>query len=265
MIRRPARNYAAARAAFFDLDGTLLPPPSLELRFVHLLRRRGALRTEHFLRWLGEAVQLAPRGLLAMRHSNKIYLRGLAEIDRDAPLLSVERIVPAFLPDALERLQWHAEQGHRIVILSGTLEFLADYAALAVEAQLAARGCAPSLRVCATRLEVSDGRWTGRVLGEPLAGEAKARAVAHLAEIEGLALEQCFAYADRASDRWLLAAVGHPFAVNPSWRLTRLARANGWPILQWREKKEPRRLTGKAVGQFIPQQKTRIAKQESDV
>ncbi len=40
---RTAMNIAPGIAAFFDLDGTLLAPPSLERRFVRYLRWRGEL------------------------------------------------------------------------------------------------------------------------------------------------------------------------------------------------------------------------------
>src|SRR2546430_9682831 len=47
--------------------------------------------------------------------------------------------------------------------------------------RLAARGVTASVGVCATRLEAVDGRWTGRILGEAMFGEAKARRVRQLA------------------------------------------------------------------------------------
>ena len=260
-----ARSRPVRRAAFFDLDGTLVPPPSLELRFVRSLRRSGALGAEHCLRWLCEAVRLAPSGPFAMRHSNKMYLHGLAAAESSALGFGDEILSPSFFPSALDCIQWHAEQGHRIAIVSGTLEPLAEHAARALEAQLAARGCAPTVRVCATRLQASNGRWTGRVLGEPVAGQAKARAVVRLAQVEGLTLDQCYAYADSASDRWFLGVVGHPFAVNPSWRLSRIARSNSWPILQWRGKREPRGLDDTTNSQFKGQKERQLASQESGV
>jgi phosphoserine phosphatase len=120
-----------------------------------------------------------------------------------------------------------------------------------------------AVRVCATRLEAFYGRWTGRVLGEPMVGDEKARAILRLAEIEGLALDQSYAYADGASDRWLLRTIGHPFAVNPSWRLSRIARASGWPILQWGEKRKPRGLDDTTSSLFRRNKETQVVRQES--
>lgn len=259
-MRAPAHPHPVSRAAFFDLDGTLLPPPSLERRFARFLRWRGHLGTRNLFRWLGKAVRLAPRGLLALRHANKMYLCGLAATESDAPRLP---LAVNFFPAALECVQWHAAQGHRIVILSGTLEFLVECAARALETQLAARGCTVAVSVCATRLEVSEQRWTGHILGEPMAGEAKARAAVRLAERGGFALADCYAYADGASDSSFLEVVGQAVAVNPSWGLARIARANGWPILQWRKQRESARPTLSAGGRCACREELRITRQES--
>jgi HAD superfamily phosphoserine phosphatase-like hydrolase len=111
--------------------------------------------------------------------------------------------VPPYL-EAIERLVWHAERGHLIVIVSGTLEPLAERAVRALEAKLGQRGFATKILVRATRLEEKHARWTGRVLGEVMFGEAKARAVRRIAVKENLDLRRCFAYGDSASDRGCL-------------------------------------------------------------
>jgi phosphoserine phosphatase len=145
--------------------------------------------------------------------------------------------VPHFFPKAEERVAWHAKQGHAIVLVSGTLEPLASAAALALVLRLAVNGITSSVGVCATRLAEAGGMWTGRVLGEAMFGEAKARAVKKLAGEMPLDLSRSYAYGDGANDRWLLAAVGKPAAVNPSRRLACIAQERGWPILHWEEKR----------------------------
>src|SRR5205823_9438193 len=67
-----------------------------------------------------------------------------------------------------------------------------------------------------TTLFRSSGKWTGKILGEPILGEAKARAVCALAGEMHLDLSQCWAYGDSAQDRWMLLAVGRPVAMNPA-------------------------------------------------
>ena len=239
------RAEAVRTAAFFDLDGTLLAGPPLERRFYGLLRERGEIGAKQIAGWLAEAARLAPRGLFALRHGNKMYLRGV-RADAAAALRSefFSAAVAAedgagfnaaapFFPEGMERLAWHAREGHALVLVSGTLEPLAVLAAGALEGALRAQGCRAVVRVCATRLEESGGRWTGRIAGEPLAGAAKGRAVERLAEREGFCLDCSYAYGNSHEDRFLLGAVGRPLAINPARQLGLLARRAGWPILRW--------------------------------
>jgi len=237
-------------AAFFDLDGTLLPAPSLERRFFRALRYRSAIRTRSLLLWFIEAARLAPNGVAAIAQANKMYLRGIRITegengsDRTFPSL-IPRVpetggkgrarltIPTFFPEAISRLTWHAAQGHAIVLVSGTLEPLAEAAAQALERQVAMRGITAEIHVVATRLEEAAGSWTGRLLGPPMFGDEKARAVRRLALNWGIELASSYAYGDTANDRWMLAAVGRPAAVNSSKELTSIAHLQGWPQLRW--------------------------------
>ncbi len=242
-------------AAFFDLDGTLMSLPSLEQRFFRILRYRREIPLKNYFLWLREAVRLLLRGISAVTHANKMYLRGVQSFDESGwknhidsaghksghqgegqastpPMRTPRWTVPRFFEAGVKRVAWHVRQGHAIVIVSGTLEPLAKAAAQALEAELAARGLAGTIRVCATRLEEINGRWTGRIVGQAMFGEAKARAVRKLAVEMGLSLSQCWAYGDCAKDRWMLAAVGNLMAVNPTPKLARMAQKRGWPVLR---------------------------------
>ena len=242
-------------AAFFDLDGTLLPLPSLERRFFRMLRHRGEIAPENYLFWLRDTLKLISRGIGAVAHGNKMYLRGVQSFEKSGagklndscahasghtgegrpsmpPKHNPRWPVPLFFEDGVERVAWHARQGHAVVIVSGTLEPLANTAARSLEVELAARGISAGIRVCATKLEGSDGRWTGRILGEAVFGKAKARAILCLAEEMRLDLAKSWAYGDSAQDRWMLASVGNPAAVNPTPSLARIAWKRGWPALR---------------------------------
>jgi phosphoserine phosphatase len=243
-------------AAFFDLDGTLVAPPSLEQRSFRTLRYRREIRAKNCFSWLREALRLMPRGINAILQGNKMYLRGLPVFDEcsqgdgkvfschkgghqaggqaSAPPRRNPRLpVPTFFAQAIEMVAWHVRQGHEVVMISGTLEPLARAAGRALQMELAARGITIMIRVIATRLEEMDGRWTGRILGEAMFGKAKARAAKRLAEELRLDLGRCYAYGDGLHDRWLMEAVGRPAAVNPSKELAEIARTRGWPVLNW--------------------------------
>jgi len=253
---------SARVAAFFDLDGTLLSLPSLERQLFRMLRYRREIPMKNYFLWLRETLKLLPRGIGCVMHANKMYLRGVHAVEERGlenhtgsseykndhpwpprasrvegqvslpPNYNPRWPVPHFFENGVERVVWHAMQGHAIAIVSGTLEPLANAAARTLEAELAARGIAAGIRVFATKLEENHSRWTGRILGEAMFGKAKARTIFALAEEMSLDLSQSWAYGDSAQDRWMLAAVRNPVAANPTPKLARIARKQGWPVLR---------------------------------
>ncbi|MDQ4062321.1 MAG: HAD-IB family hydrolase, partial [Actinomycetota bacterium] len=135
-------------------------------------------------------------------------------------------------PEALATLRAHKEAGHRVVLLSGALDFvLAPFKDLADD-------------VLTARLEEENGVYTGELSGAPIAGEARARMLASFARRRNLDLSRSYAYADSISDLPMLEAVGNPVAVNPDGRLQKAARERGWRIRDWRKKGAPGPLDG---------------------
>jgi HAD superfamily phosphoserine phosphatase-like hydrolase len=234
-------------AAFFDLDGTLIPRPSLERRFLRILRARKALRLRNCFAWLREALRLLPHGINLVLYGNKAWLRGIGVSQADALK------IPPFYSEAVEKVTWHSERGHAITILSGTLEPLAMKAAELLEEQLAARGIVVKINVFATRLEEAAGSWTGRIVGEAMFGEAKARAMRRFAAARGIELARCFAYGDSVHDRCMLATAGIAVAVNPSSDLGRIASRNGWEILHWSDAEAEKRRSSRLPVDDEPQ------------
>jgi len=119
------------------------------------------------------------------------------------------------------------------VLVSGTLAPLAEIVQFALERELLWRGVECKIFSVATKLKIVDGCWTGSVEGAAIFGEEKAFAVKEFARAQNISLARCGAYADSSLDRWMLGAVGHAFAVNPTLRLQRIAHSSGWPILHW--------------------------------
>ena len=220
-------------AAFFDIDGTLVPDPSLERRLFRELRRTGAIPLMNFARWGMESVRLLPRGLTTIAHGNKSYLRGLRE---EQVLEAVEPI--AFFEEGVARVEWHARREHEIVLVSGMVKPLARIVAMALECELEARGVERDALVSATRLEERDGVFTGRVLGEANYGEAKRRAMEVLARAMQINLRESHAYGNTLLDRPMLDAVGHGHAVNPGKELAGTANLRDWPIWHWHSEKK---------------------------
>jgi alcohol-forming fatty acyl-CoA reductase len=222
--------------AFFDLDGTLLPPPSLEWRFIAWLAARDKIDGGHLGAWLGRFARNIWHDPYAATFENKFYLRGLREslaVDWERSLS--EESLRCFAP-GIERIAQHQAQGHRVFFVSGTLRPLA---------RAMARRLPGTVEVAATELETCDGRWTGRLAGEHLRGEAKARALRHLAARHGLNLGESYAYGNSLADLPMLEAVGRPVAVNPEVALERIAcseleaarcgrAARDWRVCAWK-------------------------------
>jgi alcohol-forming fatty acyl-CoA reductase len=225
-------------AAIFDIDGTLLPAPSLELRLLAHLARQRELRVSAIGRWLSSVVAqfvMTPDGGDAspvhrpILDENKRYLAGV-RVGVAEEWIGRRIVALEFFTDALATLAWHRNRGHAIVFVSGTLAPLAR----AVGSFLTEGG---GSLVCATELETERGRWTGRISGEAICGRAKERALNRLAAEQQFDLSRSYAYADSLADQWSLAAVGHPVAVNATPLLARHARRNGWRLSYWHERR----------------------------
>ena len=243
-----------AIAAFFDLDGTLLPGPSLEWRFTFYLDQSGLF---NFPGWIAHAAKNIFRHPLGAFSRNKSYLAGLPETLAEdwtrslgrgethaasASQLAGTREGWPFFTAALRRMAWHASQRHRIFLVSGTLAPLARAAARELsrrlERMIPAGGGSPeqlAIEICATELEVSDGCWTGRLASAHTTGEEKARSIRLAATRDHIVLGESYAYGNSFADVPMLELAGHPTAVNPSLRLARAARSRGWEISRWAE------------------------------
>ena len=136
-------------------------------------------------------------------------------------------VLKRLYPEALTTLRAHKEAGHRVVLLSGALDFVLEpFKDLADD-------------VLTARLEEENGVYTGELSGAPVAGEARARMLASFARRRNLDLSRSYAYADSISDLPMLEAVGIPVAVNPDGRLERAAKERGWQIKDWRKNGAP--------------------------
>ena len=143
------------------------------------------------------------------------------EVVRQSVAETLHSIIdPIVFDEAVELIEEHQAAGRDVVIVSASgtevVEPIGEM--LGVD------------HVIATTLVVEDGRYTGDVDFYAY-GPNKAKAMEHLAAERGYDLAESYAYSDSETDAPMLAAVGHPFAVNPDKTLRRIADENGWPIL----------------------------------
>jgi HAD superfamily hydrolase (TIGR01490 family) len=231
LMDRPCPVPDPHAGAFFDVDNTLM---------------RGA-SIYHFARGLAARKLLGPADLAQMMWK-QAYFRvrgaehpGHIEAARDAALEFVagqrvadvvamceeiydETLATRIWEGTRELAERHLAAGQRVWLVTATPVELASIIARRL-------GLAGALGTVA---EAKDGVYTGRLVGGLLHGPAKAAAVAALARREGLDLARCFAYSDSRNDLPMLRLVGHPAVVNPDAGLRALARAEGWPVHDFR-------------------------------
>ena len=209
--------------AFFDLDGTLMPLPSVERR---LIARLVSDRQLSLWRLSQCALNIGFQKLKGDRWAqqrNKDYLAGLtvAEVEEAARALALD-LAGLLRPAVMGQLQAHVQRGHGIVLLTGAIEALARPVAEAIGGRCT---------VCATHCASHGGRFVARPPQRHPFGTGKASLARDIAERHGLALRDCWAYGDSHHDLALLGAVGHPVAVYPDRMLRRHAERCGWPII----------------------------------
>lgn len=230
---------ATSIAAFFDLDGTLLPRPSLEAQFLKYLFVQRLVRPSSVWKWVVRAAQPSQFSKLA---SNKKYLEGISEscVASWAEATFVQEFssgAPRLFKDGLARIAWHQSQNHRVFLISGTLAPLASQVLRFFPGEIglvASRLTASLSSAPRVDFELAPRVWTGELAGEHMVGYAKSRAMIALAAKQRLDLSASYAYGDSLSDCAMLEIVGNPEAINPSTRLARVARRRGWAISQWK-------------------------------
>jgi putative phosphoserine phosphatase/1-acylglycerol-3-phosphate O-acyltransferase len=134
-----------------------------------------------------------------------------------------KRIEKTLYSEAITLVEAHRAAGHRLVIVSAASRYQVEPVARVLGIE----------EFCCTRLEVQEGRFTGRLVAPLCYGEGKTLAARGVARRNRVKLENCWFYSDSSADLPLLKAVGHPVAVNASDKLGVYARANGWPQLQF--------------------------------
>jgi HAD superfamily hydrolase (TIGR01490 family) len=228
------RLVSEKRAAFFDLDRTLIPGSSL------FLLARGAYEQDLFrvrdiirFGWGQMVFRLRGEnqgGMELSRESTLEFVTGKsqAEIIEMGDEIAEERILPRVYADLVRVIEGHHQRGD------------ATFLVTASPIELAAR-IAQSLDMTGAIATVSevdrDGYYTGRLVGPVMHGPEKASAVAAKAEELGIDLLQCHAYSDSRNDLPLLESVGHPHAVNPEHNLRRIALQRGWPVHELRTRR----------------------------
>jgi len=220
-----------AAAAFFDVDNTMMQGASI-YHFARGLAARDFFTWRDLAQFAWKQVAFRIKGVEDPAHMEEAKEAALAfvaghrvdEVVRLGEEIYDDLMAARIWSGSRALAQLHLDAGQRVWLVTAAPTELASL----IARRLGLTGA------LGTVSESRDGVYTGRLVGEPLHGPAKAAAIRALAEREGLDLSRCAAYSDSANDVPMLSLVGHPVAVNPDAQLRRIARENGWEIRDFR-------------------------------
>lgn len=189
--------------AAFDFDGTLTRRDTL---FPFLLFVVGwPTFVWKFLQSIGLLIAYALkliRNDIAKERLLVRFLAGMevAELERKGREFAEQKLPLLLRTEAMWRLHWHLENGHRCVVVSASLDYyLKPWAEM--------MGFSDALCTCLQGLP--DGRTNGKLNGNNCFGPEKMRRLeALLGERSGYTL---YAYGDSRGDKELLSAADHAF------------------------------------------------------
>lgn len=218
------------RAAFFDLDRTVIPGSSGAV-VTHRLRDAGVVDAPRvpgeslLYRVYASMGENLPSMVLARQGVG--VLRGIARHRLLAAAHeAIDELLASVLPGAREAIDRHRRNGDRVVLATSTPHDLIAAFARRVGFD----------DVIATRFAVdADDHYTGELDGPFTWSAGKLAAVRAWCDVHDVDLAQSSAYSDSYYDTPLLEAVAHPHAVNPDIRLSAMAASRNWPIVTFND------------------------------
>jgi len=214
--------------AIFDLDNTLIGCDSDHL-WGDWLGEKGIVDAEHYKETNDQFYVDYQNGRLDIMAYLRFSLKVLADNDmaqlhfwREQFL--AEKLDDMWLPKAAELVEKHRQQGHTLMIITATNDF--------VTAPLADRLGIEHL--IATVAERRKEHYTGDIDGTPSYREGKVTRLQAWLESHDETLDGSYFYSDSHNDLPLLEQVANPVAVDPDATLEREARERGWPVISLR-------------------------------
>jgi HAD superfamily hydrolase (TIGR01490 family) len=219
-------------AAFFDVDNTILRGSSSFL-FGKAAFERKFFSRKDFWRFAWHQFVFIWKGenntkLSALKDRVLSLVEGQRVSDLQVLVDEVyeKHIKLKLWPETVRLAKDHIKQGREVWLVTAAPQELGDV----IVQELGLTGA------IGTKVERKNGILTGKLVGKPIHGPQKRKAILALAKERNLSLKRSYAYSDSQNDLPMLTAVGHPVAVNPDKILTRYAKAADWPIYDFKKR-----------------------------
>lgn len=219
-------------AAFFDVDNTLVRG-STSFYYAKVAIKQGIFKRSTIWRFGIEQLRFIWRGENNERLSDiKDRALGLVRGQSESAMMGLmqrvydEEIAAKLWPEMLALVQQHIEAGREVWLITASPKELGEV----IAKNIGATGA------LGTHVESKDGIMTGKLVGDPLHGQAKRKAARKLAKDRNISLRRSFAYSDSHNDLPLLTLVRHAVAVNPDAILKRHANAANWQVLRFKKR-----------------------------
>lgn len=233
-----------ARAAFFDVDNTLIRGSTIYF-LGRGMYQRGYFTKKDISRFVLANLRFRLTGkenkeeIARFQKAATDFIGGhsVKDIEAIGQEIYDEFVSPAIWQGTIDIAQKHLLNQEEVWLVTAAPE---DMAVL-IANRLGFTGALGS------KAEIKNGSYTGAMSGALLHGKEKAVAVRDLAQRSGLNLANCYAYSDSNNDLPLLQCVGNPSAINPDAILGLRAMAEGWPIHDFRRA----RFIGRAISPVV--------------
>lgn len=187
--------------ALFDFDGTITTDDSLikfirfvvgDAKFIWGMTLLSPMLTAYKLKFIPN--------YKAKQYMLSYFFKGMSEekFMQVANEYSLKHIDTILRPKAMEKITWHKEQGHKIVIVSAS-----------IECWLKPWCDKNNLDLIATKLEIKDGIVTGKFLTKNCYGIEKANRSQEMYNLSDYG--HIYAYGDSRGDKELLALADESF------------------------------------------------------
>ena len=214
----------AVSLAIFDLDHTLLAADSSQ-SWAEEMQRLGWIEDQQFWPQHQAMMREYEQGdldMLAYLRLNLSPLKGrsIDEVQHAANHLVHQQLIQQIYPAAYALLDWHRQQGHILLLISASEDFLVQPLAdhLGFDA------------VLAIQLLSEHQRYTGQVALPLSYQQGKIERLQSWLAEQKLTVQRSWFYSDSHNDLPLLEWVDEPRPVNANARLSQAAAARGWIV-----------------------------------